>query len=102
MTYKEKRLDLHRKLVDILGNNRVYNSPPTKLEYPCILYTHSGLDVKTSDNKPYKKAYKWTITHITKDPLDDISEKMFNISYCTFDRKYTADKLIHTVFIIKN
>ena len=91
------RLDLQTKLEEILGSRNVYFQPPesVKIQYPCIVYQRSSIDVKFANDNPYSKVKKYTVTVIDKNPDSDIPDKLILLPQCIFTRHYTADNLNH-------
>ena len=53
------RLDLHEKLVEILGSRNVYFQPPAtvKMQYPCIIYKRNVMDAAYANNSKYSKIF---------------------------------------------
>ena len=96
----QRRLNLHDILVEILGSGNVYFQPPEsiKLNYPCIIYNKSNLDIQFGDNKPYVKNQRYSITVIDKNPDSDIPNRLSELPMCTFERAYKADNLNHYIF----
>ena len=96
------RLDLHAKLVDLLGSNHVYFQPPesVKMNYPCFVYERSGLDSKLADDKKYIKYIRYEILFITKDPdtNDFIANMLDSFDHITYVRHFISDSLNHEVF----
>lgn len=99
-----RRLLLHQKLVEILGNsNRVYFQPPAtlKMSYPCIRYSKLNIDTDNAGNKVYKAFQEYRVIYISKDPDDSIATQMFeNFSRINSGNTYIADNLNHEVFDI--
>lgn len=101
----ERRLQLHRDLVDILvglgGMERdVYFQPPTniKLNYPCIIYKRSSARPVHADNLLYLNKKGYMVTVIDRDPDSPIPDKLAQLPRTRFDRHYTADQLNHDVY----
>lgn len=98
------RLDLHEKLVDILGSRNVYFQPPAtvKMQYPCIIYKRNVMDASYADNSKYSKSQNYMITVVYKDPDSDLSERLFSsFDFCSPNTPtYVADNLYHDVFTI--
>lgn len=95
------RLELHEKLLDLLGSSNVYYQPPEtiKMEYPCIVYELDTGDSTYADNFPYRFMKRYQITYITTDPDDDdIFGELVILPMCRFDRRYIADNLYHDTF----
>lgn len=97
-----KRLELHNKLVALLNSNNVYFQPPStiKIQYPCIIYRRSSLDLKRANDLLYNKKTGYTITLIDSNPDNNINDKLILLPFCSFDRHYTADNLNHDVYTI--
>ena len=98
----QKRIDLHRTLVNVLGSSYVYFQPPTgmKLQYPCIVYNLATANDVHANNHIYRRLYRYTLTYITKDPDDPKRDLLDDLSYCAFDRFFTSDNLNHFVYSI--
>lgn len=99
---QNRRYELHKKLVDILGSNNCYFQPPEDLAlaYPCIIYKLDSVDVKHADNKLYRATKRYSVTIIDEDPDTAIPDKVAEFPLCSFDRSYTADELNHYVYKI--
>ena len=97
-----QRVDLHKKLCDILGTTNVYFQPPEtiKIKYPCIIYERSSNNVKFADDNPYTTRRRYTLTVIDKDPDSELPDKISMLPLCTSDRMFTTDNLNHYVFNI--
>lgn len=94
------RLELHEELCDILGSRNVYFQPPEsiKLNYPCIIYSKSGIYANNANDNTYKKVNQYSLTVIDQDPDTDIPDKIIDhFNMCSFDREYTSDYLNHYV-----
>lgn len=97
----DRRIELHDKLIDILGNRNVYFQPPAsvQLSYPCVIYNLGTGDIKRADNSVYAYTNSYEITFIYKKPNMDILEQMLrSFSMCSVSRVYVADNLNHYVF----
>ena len=94
------RIDLHNKLISILGNNNVYFNPPEslKMNYPCIRYHLNGIRKDSADDKSYMRHKSYTITLIHKNPENKILDEILDLDMCSFDRSYVSDNLYHFVF----
>ncbi len=97
-----RRLELHEKLCELLGNRNVYFQPPAsvKMSYPAIRYRLYTIDNDAGDNVPYLQHYAYEIILIHKDPDNDVVEKLSKLPYCRFNRYYVAENLNHYVFIL--
>lgn len=97
----KSRLLLQETLESILGSNKVYFQAPTKVTYPCIIYELSDRDELYADNLRYKTMKRYTIMLIGKNPdNDETVNKILDLDYCSFDRRYISDNLYHDVFDI--
>lgn len=97
------RIDLHNKLVEILGSSNVYFQPPAtiKMKYPAFVYSLDTIQTRFANNLTYKQKRRYTITYITTDPDSEIiDEFVTDLSSVSFDRVYTADNLYHYVYTI--
>lgn len=97
------RLKLHTELKDILGSNYVYFQPPSniKLQYPCIIYSLSDIQIQKADNLIFKNDRRYDVKLITSDPDNDLINKLLmGFQYCDFDRCFITDNLYHYVFTI--
>lgn len=94
----DRRLTLHEKLIEILGNNNVYFQPPEtlKMKYPCIRYNKTRPDVKYADDIRYLNTNHYELTVICQDPDTDIPDRIADIfPLCSIDRYYTSNNLTH-------
>lgn len=102
------RLDLHNEFIDILGTrdkpvSRVYFQAPEspKMEYPCIKYSMTGVNITRANNGVYATVNKYEVTVIDYDSDSDIWTRVLShFQMCSFDRVYTADNLYHTVLTL--
>ena len=96
------RLDLQSKFEEILGSSNVYFQPPEsiKLQYPCIVYELSGINVRRADDMAYTNMCQYTVTLIDPDPDCEFIDQVLKLNYCSFDRLFTSDDLNHYVFTI--
>ena len=96
----ERRLDLNRKLREILGSDYVYFNPPenVKMHYPCITYSRDNSTHVFADNSMYQHFKRYQLTVIDRDPDSDISDRLLKaFEYCSFIRFYVYDELNHWV-----
>lgn len=95
-----KRIKLDTILRSISTN--LYYQPPSnlKLSYPCIVYSLEHDKVSYSNGKKYSIYNQYQITLISKNPDDPIHEKLSNLEFCRFDRRFISDNLYHDVFTI--
>ena len=97
-----RRLELHKILIDLLGSSNVYYQPPEglKMEYPCIRYNRSYINTGRADNFSYRNMNQYTIYVIDKKPDNPVIEKILGLERTSFDRHYVADNLNHDVLTI--
>lgn len=95
-----RRLDLQRKLEELLGSRNVYFQPPesVKMNYPAIRYSLNDIVTAHADNEVYTSTKRYEITVIDEDPDSEIPDKILAMQMCTFDRPYQSDNLNHWVF----
>ena len=101
---EEGRLELHERLCSLLGSNQVYYQPPEtiRMKYPAIVYDLYRINQRFADNLNYRimPAYSVTIIDRTTDLgwMDKMFEEFPN--YCSLERTYVADNLVHYSFIL--
>ena len=107
MTREEKRLILHRKLVEILGTTdkprkeqRVYFQPTinTEMKFPCIVYTQGAPEKVNADNKAYFINTPYTVIYIDRSPVSDIPDKLLDMEYTMAERPYQKDNMHYFPF----
>lgn len=98
----KNRIELHKKLCDILGSKNCYFSPPANIQmsYPCIVYNKVSTDVFYADNKAYQKFDVYMITVVDRDPDSKIPDHLSELKHCREDRNYISDGLNHFVFTL--
>lgn len=100
---KDRRLELHEKLVKILGSRNVYFQPPesVKIQYPCIIYERYGMRINKADNAVYSRGVQYRVIIVDSIPDSIVVDKLSN-SFATinFNRHYVVDGLNHDVFTI--
>lgn len=97
-----RRLELHKKLVELLGSNNVYYRPPEnlKMQYPCIRYKKENILINHADNYPYRKTDRYQITVIDKKPDNEVIDKILELPMSGFDTHYESDNLNHDVITL--
>lgn len=98
------RNTLQLKLEELLGSTNVYFQPPesAKLNYPCIIYSLSGVHNKNAANSVYVKHKSYTLKYITKDPDDPFIDILSDQPYCGFSTQYKSNNMYHNVYRIYN
>lgn len=96
------RLNLHNKLVSILGSRNVYFQPPEtiKLSYPCIVYERYDIRNTHADDGIYLSECNYRVTVIDSDPDSVIVEKLSKLPKTRFIRHLVVDNLNHDIFSI--
>ena len=96
----DRRLELHQKLKNILGSDKVYFQPPpsVKITYPCIIYERSAIHTTKADNINYLSRVRYTITLIGDSPESGFVKEILKLPMCSYDRFFTSDGLNHDVF----
>lgn len=96
------RLDLHSKLVKILGSTQVYFQPPAtiQLKYPCIVYKRDDKKDFFSGNGVYLGMKRYAVTVIDQNPDSSILDKVEEFQYCSFSTHFTVDGLNHDVYTL--
>lgn len=99
---QQRRVQLQRNLENLLGSRNVYFQPPTgtQLKFPCFVYHLDSAIDQHAEDKLYRRLYRYSLTYITKDPDDPMTDKIDNIRYCSFNRFFTSDNLNHYVYTI--
>lgn len=94
------RIELHEKLVEILGSRNVYFQPPEnlKLNYPCIIYERSNIGNIDANNNVYLQNYTYKIVAVYKDPDSKIPQDLSKQVRCRFVRHYATNGLNHDIF----
>lgn len=97
---QDRRIQLQKMLVDILGSEQVYFQPPAtvKMTYPCIVYNLADINSRYADNIPYLHRRRYSVTVIDRDPDSVIRDKLSDVECCAFERAFTSDNLYHYVF----
>lgn len=95
-----RRLLLHSKLKELLGNENVYYQPPANMKFPAIKYSKSKPNIRFANNKTYSKMECYQIIVIDKKPDNPVIDKLLELPYCTWDNHYVADTLNHDVLTL--
>lgn len=91
------RLELNALLAAALGSSNVYFQPPesVRMHYPCIVYKLNSDDVNYANNRVYRKAKRYDVTVIDRNPDSAIPDRVAAAFNGKIDRCYTADNLNH-------
>jgi hypothetical protein len=95
-----RRLELQALLETILGSRNVYFQEPTSIQmnYPAIVYKFDYESAQFAENKPYQRSKRYMVTIIDKNPDSSIPDMVASLPMSSFSRRFTADKLNHTVY----
>lgn len=98
---EESRLELHQKLLDLVGH--AYFTPPETISmtYPAAVYSLTRVRQTFADDLSYRRLPGYLITIIDRDDDVDWVTKMLDaFQYCSFERGYVADNLKHYSFVV--
>lgn len=89
-----------KAVLDTMGAAKVYGQGPgnTTLVYPCIMYEENLEKKDYADNVPYNITDRYLVTVIESDPDRPVAKAVRQLPLCTFNRRFEADNLIHTVY----
>lgn len=87
-------------LEGVLGSTNVYFQPTVnvQMQYPCIVYQRDSARTEYAGNKPYSYTQRYQVTLISRDPDNEVLEKVAALPMCAFNRFFVADSLNHDVF----
>lgn len=91
---EQRRLALHRELVEILGNAKhVYFMPPnsTRMCYPAIVYYVGGGNDVHADNTRYIPRTTFDVTLIESDPLSSRVDAIRGLRYTSYLTSFKKD-----------
>lgn len=97
---KNRRIQLHEVLCNILGARNVYFQPPEsiRMNYPAVVYSLDNIENTYANGGVYLSARRYSVTVIDDDPDSSIAEKFSELPLCRFNRCYISDNLNHYVF----
>lgn len=97
-----KRLKFHDVLLNLLGTPNVYFQPPNnfKMKYPCITYSLMTVNTMYANDRTYGKKSCYLVTVIDSNPDSPIPDKIGNLPFAQFDRRYVSDNLNHTAYTV--
>lgn len=99
MSPEERRLELHQKLVSLLGSTNVYHQPPENLalRFPAIIYERVDYDVIHADDIPYHVTREWQITVVSQEPSNPVVDALMEWPTAAFKTSYVVDRMRHDV-----
>jgi hypothetical protein len=92
------RTELQTLLEEI--TEHVYFQPPSnsEMQYPCIIYRRDDSRTLYAENRKYLHTKRYQVTVIDRNPDTELSDKVEELPFCSFDRFFPADNLNHYVF----
>lgn len=103
-SFEDGRAELHKKLCTMLGSRQVYYQPPedVKMRYPAITYDLYRVNQRFAGDTNYRLMPAYSVTIIDRSTDLDWIDTMFATfeKYCSLERTYTADNLVHYSFIL--
>jgi len=101
---ENNRQELHDKLCEVIGSSHVYYQPPEtiRMKYPAIVYDMYRINQRFADDLNYRIMPAYSVTIIDKTTELDWVDRMFEMfsKYCSLERTYVADNLVHYSFIL--
>ena len=96
------RLELQKKLEELLDMRHVYYQSPEnlKMEYPAIRYSLSDIESKYADDTKYSNFKRYEIVVIDDMPDNKVIDKILELPYSSFDRRYISNNLYHDLIIL--
>lgn len=94
------RLELQTLLENILGSSNVYYQPPEsiRMKYPAIVYSLRNFNEIPADNKTYLRKRLYRIQFISRNPDNDVVDKMLDLELCASAGRFVIDNLYHDNF----
>lgn len=91
------REELQTIFEKLLGSKNVYYQPPEtlKISYPAIIYSKSNITKTHADNKGYRMNTRYNIIVVAQRPDHPVIQKLLELPYCSYDRRYISDNLYH-------
>ena len=91
------RLELQKKLEELLGTKNVYYQPPetVKMIYPAIRYSKSRIETRKAEDSIYLKNTRYEVIVIDPRPDNPVIDKLLELPHCSYDRHYKSDNLNH-------
>lgn len=100
---EENRIKLHDELESKLGLKNRYFQPPEniKLKYPAVVYDLYRVNQRFADDANYRVLPCYSVTIIERSSdVDWITRMLETFRYCSLERTYNADNLVHYSFIL--
>ena len=91
------RLELQKKLEELLESRNVYYEPPTnvRMEYDAIRYSLEAIESRFANDDRYRNLKKYNVIVISRDPDPEVVDKILGLRYTSLGRPYVADNLYH-------
>lgn len=89
--------DLHEILCEILGSRHVYFQPPESIRmvYPAIVYSLNNISKRYANDFQYLQHRRYQVQYISRDPDEKVIDKLLELPYSSFDRRFEVDNLYH-------
>lgn len=95
------RLLLHDLLLKIGGPNVYYQIPDTMtIKYPALKYSLNKIENHHANDSVYNQDVSYMITVMSKNPDEELVDKISKLPKCSFDRKFIQDNIHHTIFTL--
>lgn len=97
-----KREALQMKLEELLGSEQVYYQRPAsyKMSYPAIVYKKDNVYLNSADDINYRMIRRYSVTVISKNPDNEVVERILMLPMTKYDRNYKKDNLYHEIVTI--
>lgn len=102
-TLEQRRLEFDGELRTLLGTKNTYFEPPAnvRMQYPCVVYSRSGIYDTRADDLKYLKRQRFSVTVIDTNPDTEWPQMILDhFPYARFDRPFSADRLAHYVISV--
>lgn len=94
------RTELQTLLESILGSSNVYFQPPEsiRMKYPAIVYSIRNYRELQANNKSYVRRRFYRVQYISRNPDNDVADKLLDLEYCASAGRFVVDNLYHDNF----
>lgn len=99
----DRRPELQVQLESITNTTHVYFQPPEsfRLNYPCLVYRRSDVDLEYADNLAYRVHHKYELTWLHMDPDDDTVERLLtSLPLISYVRQFALNGVYHDVMYL--
>ena len=94
------RLELQTIFETLLWSSNVYFQPPEsiKMRYPAIVYSLRNFREVPADNRTYLRKRLYRVQFISRNPDNNVIDKILDMEYCTPEGRFVVDNLYHDNF----